>query len=169
MSQTDQNYEREQERKGFLKGTALGVAIGGAIGAVAGVLFAPQAGRETRAQLVRTMQAASRQLDHQIKEIEHRVKDFSDAAGKDLSELLDRAIVLKDEIITFARSGFGKSGEISAETKREAMRLLDESKKVAADLDRVLTKKLSDAGDLAANTAQQVKQAKTTIRRDVKK
>jgi len=156
----------EQERKGFLKGTALGVAIGGAIGAVAGVLFAPQSGRETRAQLVRAMQTAGKQLDHKIKDIEHRVKDFSDAAGKDLSEMLDRAVVLKDEIMTFARSGFGKSGEISAETKREATRLLDEGKKVAADLDRVLGKKLSQAGDLAKDTGQEVKQ---TVKRDVKK
>jgi len=158
--------QHDQERKGFLKGTALGMALGGAIGAIAGVLFAPQAGRETRAQLVRTMQTASHQLDRQIKEIEHRVKDFSDATGKDLSELLDHAIVLKDEILTFARSGFGKSGQISTETKREAMRLLDESKKMAADLDRVLGKKLSQAGTLAVETGTEVKK---TLKDDAKK
>lgn len=154
------------ERKGFLKGTALGVAVGGIIGAVAGVLLAPQSGRETRAQLVRTMQTASRQLDRKIKEIEHKVGDFSGTAGKDLTELLDQATKLKNEIMTFARTGFHKNGEISIEARREASRLLDESKKIAADLDRVLGKKLSEAKDLARDTASEVKK---TVKRDVKK
>ena len=155
--------QNDQERKGFLRGTALGIALGGAIGALAGVLFAPQSGKETRAQLVRAMQSASRELDHQIKDIENKVKDFSDATGKDLSELIDRAIVLKDEIVTFARSGFGKTGEISVETKREAMRLLDESKKMAADLDRVLGKKMSEADELVEDTGKEVKK---TVKQD---
>ncbi len=156
----------DKERKGFVKGTALGVAIGGLVGAAAGILFAPQSGKETRAQIARTLQTASRDLEKKIKEVEKKVSDFSDAAGKDLSELLDRATAIKVEIVTFTRSGISRSSEITADARKEAQRLMDESKKLIADLDRILDKKMSEAGGLAKDTGKEIKD---TVKRNVKK
>ncbi len=151
------NKEDQVERKGFLKGTAIGVAAGAVAGAIAGVLFAPQSGKETRAQLKRVMQKSANELDRKVERVKSQVKDFSDVAGKDLTKLLARAGELKKEIMTFANNTFDKGVDLNEDVRKEARRLIDESQKVAADLDRILARKLTAAKELATDTGTKAK------------
>ncbi len=70
------NVERKRNAR---EQAAVGAAIGVTVGAVAGILLAPKAGRETRAELVTNIQ----ELPEKVRELSEKTKELAgEARGK---------------------------------------------------------------------------------------
>lgn len=154
------------ERRGFIKGSIVGGIIGAVAGAVGGILFAPQSGKETRAQLTAMLKKASKDLENKIELVKSRINDFSDVVGKDIAKLLERAHELKSEIETFGKSLIDSTLSLDEHARAEAQRLIDESQKILADLDRLLEKKAQETPETTQNDK---KETKKTVKKDAKK
>ena len=154
------------EKRGFIKGSIIGALIGAAAGVIGGILFAPQSGKETRAQIANMLKKAGRDLEKKIELVKSRIDDFSDVVGKDIVKLLDRAHELKSEIETFGKSLFDSTLSLDEHARKEAQRLIDESQKVLADLDRLLEKKAQESGD---DKKTNEKETSKKVKKDVKK
>src|SRR3990167_6583200 len=150
------------ERRGFIKGSIIGGIIGAVSGAVGGILFAPQSGKETRAQLTGMLKKAGKDLESKIELVKSRIDDFSDVVGKDIVKLLDRAHELKAEIETFGKSLIDSTLSLDEHARAEAQRLIDESQKILADLDRLLEKKTQETPE----TQNDKKETKKTVKKD---
>ncbi len=66
-----------------------GLIIGGAIGALAGLLFAPEAGDETRKKLVDKTKEISEDLSEKFEDLKETITDVLEDVKKTGSEVLE--------------------------------------------------------------------------------
>lgn len=125
---------RNDQRKGFLKGTVLGVAAGAALGAVAGILFAPKSGKQTREDIAKALDKGGQELSRRIDEVKRVAVNVQDRAGGDAKRLLEKAAALKDSMGKSAVQLLDKTKDESKVAKRDAQKLVWQSKKLARDL-----------------------------------
>ncbi|HMK55231.1 MAG TPA: YtxH domain-containing protein [Dissulfurispiraceae bacterium] len=83
--------------------------IGGAIGAAIALLYAPQAGRETRKDIRRTARKVKNEAVDLVEDTIDRVDDFVDETKERVTELIDRGVELsgaaKKEIVKTLEQG----------------------------------------------------------------
>ena len=83
--------------------------IGGAIGAAVALLYAPQAGRETRKDIQRTARLIRNEAADLVEDTIERVDDFVDETKDRVSEIIGRGVELssaaKKEIIKTLEQG----------------------------------------------------------------
>ena len=81
--------ERQQRKESALK-VLSGLAIGSAIGGAIGILFAPKAGKETRAEISAKMKETAAATNEKVKETVQEVKEK-------VEELKDKRLAIVDK------------------------------------------------------------------------
>jgi ABC-type nitrate/sulfonate/bicarbonate transport system permease component len=80
-----------KERKRTLQNAAVGAAIGVTVGAAAGLLLAPKAGKETRADIAQ----AAKELPAKAKEIVEKTREKVEDAKKAIADKKDSAVAVE--------------------------------------------------------------------------
>jgi gas vesicle protein len=105
---------KSQQRRLIMKNddavkVAAAFLIGGAIGAAVALLYAPQAGRETRKDIQRTARRIRNEAADLVEDTIERVDDFVDETKDRVSEIIGRGVELssaaKKEIIKTLEQG----------------------------------------------------------------
>lgn len=110
---------RKKDKTEQMKKIAIGATVAAAAGYVAGLLTAPQSGKETRADISRTAKKSvkmaekeykklHKELDGLVKDVKSKSADLSAKASKELNELTEMAKVAKDkagEMISAVKNG----------------------------------------------------------------
>ncbi len=148
----------------FAKGTLIGVIVG----AVAGLLLAPKSGKETQADIKRSVKGAADDLYAKLEKLSDDVsgrvdtlkeaaKDLRGEAKEESQELVRRAEVLKQDL-RIAATNLAKNG---AQTKDTALKnvktLLDEGTDVMKELERLTKHLMVAAKDKIKTTDESTK------------
>lgn len=137
---------------------AKGTIIGAAIGAVAALLLAPKSGKETQADIKRTVKGTYRDMHNKLEnlsdELAGRVDHLKAAAGElkgeakeESQELIRRAEILKQDM-RIAAADMAKSGNNTKDTAvKNVKKLIGEGSDVMSELERVTKQLASSAKD----------------------
>lgn len=79
-----------------LKKIAGAFFIGGALGALIALLYAPQSGKETRRDIVRTARKIKRETAHVVEDAIDTINEFADGVKEKVSEIIEHGKELSD-------------------------------------------------------------------------
>ena len=119
------------------KGLAIGAAVGAVIGVVVGVLFAPQSGKETRADIKDTatkamdkVVAEAKKLQNELGSLidsgEEKIKDAGRSASKKAKDLVEQAPNAQDALKVLVKSV--KAGEADDKDLNKAIKKAKEAR-----------------------------------------
>jgi gas vesicle protein len=94
------------------KKVALAFLIGGAVGAGIALLYAPQSGRDTRKDIVKTARRVKKETVNLVEDAVDSINDFASDVKDKVSDIIDR----------------GK--DLSEDAKKEVLRNLEQGQKV---------------------------------------
>ena len=125
-------FTTRKQRKDNMKRLAIGSAIAGIFGFLAGILTAPQSGKETRqdiknnankglAEAEKELKKLHTQLDKTIAQAKDQQGKLSAKAQKELSELVDKAKDSKEkarEVLSAVHEGEAEDQDLSKAVKQ---------------------------------------------------
>lgn len=138
------------------KGTLFGLIVG----AVAGLLLAPKSGKETQADIKRTIKATAGDIQERLEKMSDEVtgrvdvlkeaaKDLRGEAKEESQELVKRAEVLKQDL-RISATNLSKQGSAAKDsTIKDVKLLLNEGSSVMDELERVTKHLVNSAKDKA--------------------
>jgi gas vesicle protein len=94
------------------KKVALAFLIGGAVGAGIALLYAPQSGRDTRKDIVKTARRVKKETVNLVEDAVDSINDFASDVKDKVSDIIDR----------------GK--DLSEDAKKEVLRNLEQGQKI---------------------------------------
>lgn len=150
-----------RRRKRYLE-DAVNVTLGALVGVAAGVLFAPQSGEETRAQIAQQ----SKEAALKAKDV---AEDLTDAVGEKYSEFQDYSKDLIEKVKKNAEEGVEFTKEQIDALEEAAGEIADEAKDKVKEAKRDVKETASNVKDTAEDVKDDLKQAKDDVKKDVKK
>ena len=150
-----------RRRKRYLE-DAVNVTLGALVGVAAGVLFAPQSGEETRAQIAQQ----SKEAALKAKDV---AEDLTDAVGEKYSEFQDYSKDLIEKVKKNVEEGVEFTKEQIDALEEAAGEIADEAKDKVKEAKRDVKETASNVKDTAEDVKDDLKQAKDDVKKDVKK
>ena len=143
-------------KKSFVKGTLIGAIVG----VIGGILLAPKSGKETQADIKRTvkgtyndvvssLETLSDQVGGKVDSLKVAAKDLKGEAKEESQELIRRAEVLKQDLRIAGTDLSKNSGKTKDSAVKQVKLLMSEGTEVMKELERV-TKRLAASAKVKA-------------------
>ncbi|WP_129598967.1 YtxH domain-containing protein [Anaerophilus nitritogenes] len=93
-----------EKRKKFAKGMALGSLVGTIVGSAAGILLAPDSGRNTRKKIKDQAGEVKYQLDNNIEKLKDNISQSVENKKMDMKQAVEKIRTIKDVTAEVATS-----------------------------------------------------------------